>query len=278
MGAKVWCDEDDVQTSVPWDMHSAYIYNQGQIQEAIRGSLELADVVTVSTDSLGETLKKVMKGDPTKLEPLIKCEVVTVPNAFDLETFPKPERPKKEKIILWRGAWVSHVANLDSVRKDIYEIMDANPDWKFVFFGFVPWWYTELKAEYPKGVLPTIQFIPPTNTLWDYYATIADINPSIWVCPLIDNPFNNGRSNNAWADACWTNARVVAPRFAKEWHKPNVTLYDESLTFKGALQQEINKVNAGEVADPAGWDFVQHNLPLKLVNEERIKIVKHLIG
>ena len=37
-------------------------------------------------------------------------------------------------------------------------------------------------------------------------------------------------------------------------------------------------MSAGEVADPAGWDFVQHNLPLKLVNEEHIKIVKKLIG
>lgn len=260
-------------------MHSAYLYNQQGVQEAIRGTLELADVITVSTDYLGETLKKLMRGDPTKLEPLVKAEIITVPNAFDLDTFPKPDnKQKKEKIIMWRGAWVSHVANLDSVRKDIYEIMDANGDWKFVFFGFVPWWYTELKAEYPKGNLPTINYAPPTNTLWDYYATIQNMNPSIWVCPLIENPFNLARSNNAWADACWTDAKIIAPRFAKEWHQPNVTLYDESLTFKGALQQEIKKVNAGEVADPAGWQKVSGELNLKLINEKRIEIVKRLIG
>ena len=274
MGCKVWVDEDDLQTDVPFDMHSAYMYMTEGVQSVIRGCLAMSDVVTVSTGYLGEEMKK-----------LTKAEVITVPNAFDTATFPKPEPRSKEKVIFWRGAAPSHQANLESVRKDIYEVMEANPAWTMVFMGIQPWWYGELKKEFPKGNLPNIRYQPHTNTLFDYYEIIRQINPAIWIVPLVDNPFNRSRSNNAWADASWIGAKCIVPSF-DEWKRPgaigNFSTVLPDLGFKALLEGEImdfeNPHPVHEDYPQRGWNFIEKNLLLPDVNKQRLEIVKKLIG
>jgi hypothetical protein len=270
MGCKIWVDEDDLQTNVPWDMDSAYLYNTDEVQKTIRGCLQMADVVTVSTDYLGEEMKKLIKG-----------KVVTIPNAFDLESFPKPDPKPKEKIILWRGAMPSHRANIMSVRKELYEVMKANPDWKLVFIGAQPWWYLVFKDEFPE-VLPNIGYVRHTGSLFDYYATIADINPAIWIVPLIDNPFNRSRSNNAWVDASWIGAHTIAPE-SPEWLRPGVWDYEfgnpqEFKSILGTLMFEYFGEHTSPIKNDESWPYIQENLLLPNVNQKRLEIVKKLIG
>jgi hypothetical protein len=272
MGSKIWIDEDDLQTDVPWDMPSAYLFNTKEMQDTIRGCLQLADVVTVASDYLGE-----------KLKDFTKSEIVTVPNAFDLETFPKPEPKPKKKLIIWRGAAPSHLANLMSVRKELFDVMCANPEWKLLFFGMMPWWYNAFKDEFPIK-LQNVGYAAHTPTLFDYYETLKQMNPAIWICPLVDNDFNRCRSNNAWMDASWIGAQVLAPIFNQEieqaWSLPGlIRNYDaENPKGFGPMLQALMKENKGEEYASKSWDYITKNLLLPKINEKRLEIVKRLIG
>lgn len=266
MGAKIWVDEDDLQTNVPWDMNSSYLYMTDDIQNAIRGCLNLADMVTASTEYLTKELQKLTKAP---------CE--TIPNAFDLDTFPRPAPKPKEKMIMWRGAAPSHQANLFSVRQPLYEVMKANPDWKLVFFGINPWWYNSeaFKNEFPD-VLENIGYARHTNTLFDYYRTLEEINPAIWICPLIDNPFNRSRSNNGWADAMWVGAQCVANDF-DEWKQPGCITH--SFNIKQGLETAMKNFTDNKLEHvEEGWNKITKTLSLPRVNEKRLEIVKRLIG
>ena len=263
MGAKIWVDEDDLQTDVPWSFNSAYTYNTEQIQNTIRGILGLADVVTVSVDFLGEKLKE-----------FAHCPVYTVPNAFDLETFPKPILPPKEKVILWRGSAACHQADLISVRHEIYQVLKENPDWKMYFLGLYPWWYDELKDEFPDGMPKNAFFVRHTPTMFDYMEAIKHLNPAIWIVPLVDNNFTRSKSNLAWLEASWVGASVMAEHM-DEFIKPGII--PRGKDWKTGLTDMIEFVE-NENSSLLSWNYIEENLLLSKVNEKRIEILKGLIG
>lgn len=256
MGAKVWIDEDDLQTNVPASHNAFYSYMIEPTQNTIRTCLKMADVVTVTTDYLGEQLKQ-----------FTKAKIVTVPNAFDLDTFPKPELNPKGKTILWRGSAPAHLSDLLMVRHELWGTMKDNPDWTLYFLGIYPWWYEELDG--CPGVLPNMRYVPHTPTLYEYMALLTQLNPAIWIVPLFDNPFARSRSNLAWLESSWVGAKTVAMGW-DEWKKPGI-----GYNLKEAIGNHGLKNNLDA---QRGWDYIQENLLLPKVNEKRLELIRELIG
>jgi len=256
MGAKIWVDEDDLQTNVPPSHNAFYSYMIEPTQNTIRACLEMADVVTVTTNYLGDQLRQ-----------FTKAKIVNVPNALDLETFTKPDLKPKGKTILWRGSAPAHLSDLLMVRKELYETMLANPDWTLYFLGIYPWWYEEMD-DY-NGVLPNMKYVPHTPTLYEYMHTLCQINPAIWIVPLKDNPFARSRSNLAWLEASWVGAKTIGMPWY-EWTQPGVGT-DLNLAIQNhGLQNNLDVQKS--------WDCIQENYLLPKVNQKRLELIRELIG
>jgi hypothetical protein len=229
--------------------------------------LEMADIVTVTTDFLRERLQK-----------QTKAEVKVIPNAWDFELLPYPELPEKKNVILWRGT-ASHQADLYCVRHELYEICKENPDWQMVFLGFLPWWYQEDKKEFPEGWLPNMTPVYLDGDIFQFFDILKQINPKIVVIPLNDNDFNRSKSNIAWMESVWVGAECVAPDF-DEWVRPGIiNTARENDLVKLDMKSNLNSVIKGLYlrVKELPKHFIWNNLALSQVNEKRIEILDKLI-
>jgi len=173
-GVKIVYDVDDRFDAIPAENPAAAIYVEQKVADVWR-ILELADLVTVSTNNLRDYIKGHV-GD--------KVRVITnmVPAAIIPNRVPPP---KDFTRILWAGS-PTHKRDLALIEPALSRILcRGNGKVRFTCFG-------ERSPEgLPTDCVDMIGFVP----FEDYLPKLADVGAHFGLAPLEDNAFNRGKSD-----------------------------------------------------------------------------------
>lgn len=173
-GVKLVVDVDDwlkVDKSSPF-IAEHKVTNAPEIREV---SIEIADMVTCTTDYLADKIKPFNKN------------VVVLPNSMDLEKWDLPKlKNTSDKIrIGWAGS-VTHMEDLKLIIKPLKKIMDEFPQVQLIFCG-----ETRI-ADYFKGY-PVECVLGVEFDVWP--TRLHGLRLDIGLAPLKDTPFNRCKSN-----------------------------------------------------------------------------------
>jgi len=176
-GLKRWVDHDDMLWGVNSDSPAWEHYKDKEVQEYIKQFIVEADVVTVSTPRLKEELRK-----------LTGVDAVVVRNAV----VQKNDIPYKNyKKILWRGS-ETHRMDLLLEREELVNLLQANPEYKIIFFGMQPWFITPYIDNWIHAGF---------TDLTTYFEMMKRIEASFAYIPLGDTTFNHCKSDIAALEA-----------------------------------------------------------------------------
>ena len=174
MGKKVVYEADDAFDMLePW--HPQYAsWTSEKIDQSIQ-MMKLADMVTVSTPWLAEHFRKYNRN------------IQVIPNLIDLVVWPAAAHAEKRDSfrVVWAGS-SSHKGDLDLVIPALETFARLNPTVKLVFFGQEPYGINvpEDQIEYHEAV-----------DFENYSQKLASLDADVAIAPLVDCPFNRGKSN-----------------------------------------------------------------------------------
>jgi glycosyltransferase involved in cell wall biosynthesis len=254
-------DLDDNLLEVPEGNPAHHYYCNKETLAMSKEIYKAADVITVTTPALRNSL----------LEYNSNIEIIE--NAYDPVVFKPTEIDwtKRNKIVLWRGGG-THAIDLNTVLPQLAQITKERPDWTFVFFGGKD----EFNDYVLKPLLGTknVVFIKSQSML-KYAENMQQLKPSIMIVPLLQNNFNEAKSNIAWIEGNASGAVVVAPNMG-EWNRPGILTYDHPRAFKTQLEYLMDNFNK----TPGLWkesnEYIQNNLLLDKINQKRIKLLNDL--
>jgi len=258
----LWLDYDDDLTCVPVSNPAYRLYGNAGVQEAIKQMLNMASIITVST----EALKK-------KYATLTPRPIVVIPNAFDDHLLPMRENTLENVggQVFWRGS-PTHMDDLYDVKEQFEEIFNAVTGWSFVFLGFCPGFMIDIieksgnKLEHEPACDPMV-----------YFYKLKTSKPRIMLVPLKDCEFNRSKSNCAWLETAWAGGITVAPNWS-EWKMPGVINYDSAKDF-GKVVLDAMKLTDDQVIEKSNnsWKHVMSNYRLSIVNRKRKEVIQGLI-
>ena len=221
-GCRVWCDYIDNLLNVPPSnpVFKAYM-EKDRVRANMKTILSQADVVTATVPTLADIYKDVMGKDAV---------VRVLPESCLWPQCPVP----RKRCISWRGLG-SHNADLESVLPQLHEIsrMPQYSKWDWLFIGEPSW---RIYETIPPDRLISVPFQSPQffmNT-WGTYG------PFIHIVPLLDNPFNRGKTPLVWLEATAIGAMVIA-RNLPEWRDcKGIHLYDTPEGFGMLLRAAMD--------------------------------------
>lgn len=251
-GLPVWIDLDDDVFLLPDSNPNHYISKANNLLHYTSACLGQADLVTVTTETLAQSLKK------------FSGNIRVIPNAFDDPLLLKHKRkavwPRKP-IVVWRGS-NTHDADVSRVARSFSAHAKHHPEWTWVFMGHKPWMLT---PDMPDGSFAHIGW---QNNLLAYFHCLNKIQPSVVIVPLEDHAFNRSKSNIAWIEASFANAVTLAPDW-EEWRQPGVCRYSDPEEFAVKLDDIMGHVEDLEFAAARSWKYIEENLFLTRVNSLR---------
>lgn len=263
MGKPVWVDYDDDLLSVPTDNPTFVIYGRIDIQKNVAEIVQMADAVTVSTQSLADNWTS--RG-------LIK-DYSIIENALDINQFPwatEGPTPERTNTVMWRGS-PSHFRDVLSVTPDLTTTINDSKNWTFEFMGDRLWFLTD-RCDPTKT-----RFAAPTGIV-DYFKHIYAAAPRIFIAPLIDTGFNRAKSNIAWLEATFAGAVCIAPNLP-EWTRCGVINYGRDLmSFKTALESTMNMVDEERSSLwKQSWETILEKYNLDTQNQKREAVIASLV-
>lgn len=140
-----------------------------------RWTLRQADVVTTTTDHLKERLEE------------HNDLVAVIPNALNLEDFPKLSLPHKGTRIVWSGG-SSHFEDLWMVKPALTQLLETYPDVELHLAGQT---FKAITKDMPKGQVFTHPWVHPTG----HGFRLATLGCDIGIAPVVDNRFNHAKSS-----------------------------------------------------------------------------------
>lgn len=250
IGTKVWIDYDDLDTE-PFPLaHPANAeMSSPQVQESLRWLMENADVVTVSTAFLASRLSEY-------------CDAIVIPNAWDGDIFPFSDLTR-EKVISWRGGPANgHNQDLEQALKEIRELVELLPDWRWIFFGQPHWQVENIIPQERLAIVPQMPFL-------EYMSNLIRCKPSVHIVPLADNNFNRAKSNCSWIEASIAGAVTVAQNWL-EFERPGISTY-----VNGDMSESVMRaIKMSMPIDSRAW--INANISIRAINEKRFGILKDL--
>ena len=262
-GIPVWADYDDYLLGVPTWNPTYRLYADPENRESLQDIIATADVCSYST---GKLLKLMAPPDDKK------SWVIQNGVAKDIEwknrnsdSIVRSNGPS----VLWRGS-ETHQKDLLSFAAQIVETANQNPDWKFDFMGYNPWFISDY--------IPYTQFLG-SFTLRSYWKKIASCGAGLIIVPLFDDDFNRAKSNIAALEASWlTGANVICPDW-DEWHIDGWMRYKNPEEFRSllsiALQRGYDEGLAEQSEESIKAKYTNIN-GLSPQNEIRVEILKTL--
>jgi glycosyltransferase involved in cell wall biosynthesis len=246
MNKPLWVDYDDNLLGLNPENPVFDVYSSPEVKNNIIRVLQLADVVSVTTEALKETFS------------IFNDNIHVVPNAFNDMIF--REKPKKrKKMILWRGT-NSHILDVMTFGKAIDTATEDFPDWRFNYMGYDP---DFLK---PHGYIKEADIIL-------YHKAICAMSPSLMQIPLHDDPFNHCKSNIACIEGTFAGAICLCPLW---WKIPGTMEYKDAeqyyVSLRAVMKGEIDIEKQNQIT----WEYITDNLLLSKVNELRIKLIESL--
>ena len=240
-GKKVVYEIDDAFDCLePW--HPQYAsYGQPARIEAVKAMLAQADAVQVSTPWLAARYADVAK------------RIHVVPNMVELAAWPRADRLRRDGRwkVLWAGS-PSHSGDLDVVIPALGAFARAHRDVVITFFG-----QAVKDDRIPADQVETIDWCE----LEEYPFTLAKVDADIAIAPLVDVPFNRGKSNlrilQYWATGYPTIASEVGS------YKESITPGSDGLfardteSWLGALEMTYKNEPVCKKLTNAGFESVK---------------------
>lgn len=251
----VWIEWDDHCLDIPSDHFVRFEYEAQK--EHLKEFFKDADYVSFMTEE-----------GKNHLSPFCTNPGEVIPMAFhdDHLLNRKPPTEERKKVVFWRGSRTHH-KSLFYFKDAIIEVANKHKSWTFRFQGDNPWWitdhipnwYTEMFFREP---IPFLDFL-------------NELNPSIVMAPLVDNPFTRCRSNLAWMEGSWGGAHTIAPDW-EHWKRMGVHNYINNDTASFALRlDDLMSKKLRPTRD--AWEYIENHLVLSVVNKQRAKIIKGLL-
>lgn len=253
-GIPVWVDYDDLLVDVPSDNPTHNYYSSSEVKQSIVNSIRLADAVSCSTKALTEEL---MKANPM---------AETIPNAFNNLLFSREKSVKKEKLVVWRGS-DTHTRDLLEVADQIVGVALKNPEWKWAFIGWEPWFITE---RLPSNSYKVLKY---PNAI-DFMIGLRQLNPSILIVPLSDNRFNRSKSKIACIEGAWAGAITVSPEWLDDCFSSFP--YEGVNNFYNSLNAALNYDDKEGYRIQSEWGSIVEDRLLTEVNEKRMSLLKRI--
>ena len=173
-GVKIIYDVDDKFDAIPPENPAAAVYVE-QKQADVWRIIELADMVTVSTQNLADHIRP---RNPN---------VRVVANEIVASLWPRAAaKPSAFTRILWAGS-PTHKRDLDIVAPALLKILsDGQGKVRFTCFGDQPPAALESVSKY-VDLMPFVSIV-------DYGDALAGVGAHIAIAPLEKNPFNDAKS------------------------------------------------------------------------------------
>lgn len=250
MGVSVVIDFDDNLFAVTQDNPTHQFYQDMRLN--ILKSLRISDEIWVTTEAVKVAYEKFKPGG-----------VVVIPNSHN-DYLLKNKRPfnPHTKHVMWRGGQ-THEADVYSVADELIKVVNEHKDWTFNFFGHA---FTYLEQRCQQNYIRT-----PMMTTMQYFKALEDYNPNIFICPLVDNEFNRGKSNIAWIEATYGGAAFFGnkalPEFNNEW------IGD----INNFLSEQLSHWNDLKYMNDRSWQLITDTLLLSKVNQLRHNRILELI-
>ena len=246
LGLKVWVDFDDNLLNVSPENKNFVFYSKQDTKKTIMQILVEADAVSVTTLSLKQNFEYIRK------------DIWVIPNAFNDKI--KRSVKKREKTVFWRGT-DSHIFNLMSHGDQINSLIENNPDYKFLFMGYYPW-FIHAKKEYtdPQDILL-------------YFEKIQELAPSVVHVPINSDPFNCCRSPIAFIEASFAGAITVCPHW---WDVHGALKYKDAQEYHDNIQSVLKGDVDVEKYSRMSWEYVEDCLMLSKVNQKRKLLLESL--
>lgn len=250
-----WLDYDDDLFCIPFSNRAFNTYASPKIKSNITKMIEKADILTVSTEQIKETLKKYNEN------------IFVAHNAMSWSFLSDPYEKKKTKIIAWRGS-NTHDEDLLVFLPYLKKIASEYQDWRFIFIGEAFFGINEL----PKNRTMKIDAM----TIPEYFGFLNDINPEIAIVPLIDNKFNRSKSNIAYQEFGYSQAAVLAPDW-QEWRHYGCTNYSSPEDFYEKLKHLIEHPKLRAINGQIAMNNVLGNMSIREANEPRRQVISKLL-
>lgn len=144
---------------------------QPEVHERFVSCIELADLVTVSTEPLGEQMRK------------YNDNVRVIPNHIDVNALylDRQHTPDDRVTLGWAGG-MSHLGDWSTVIDPLTAVLDRFPE---IDLHFVGWDFSPMLRRKAR-------YTPWQSNVWDYYKSL---DFDIGVAPLADTPFNESKSH-----------------------------------------------------------------------------------
>ena len=176
-GVRIVYDLDDNLSAIPDDNQAKTVYGTPEKQAEIRAMIELADLVTVSTEPLG---RLILAAHPGK-------RVVVLPNMVTANVAPRRNPPNPAFVrIVWAGS-ATHRHDLAIVAPAIRELLrERAGKVRFTLFG-------ERVPDVLADCYEWIDLKKPVDFV-DYHDELAAVAADFGIIPLEKNVFNESKS------------------------------------------------------------------------------------
>lgn len=248
MGIKVICEYDDDLLNVPFHNNAAVTLTEQRAN--IKIALSLADEVWVTTPSIKKEYR------------FYNRNIHVIPNSHNDYLYPiknKKQFNKTTKIASYRGG-ASHEADMYQNINDIVDTINNNHDWIFRFQGS-RFKHIEERTE------ANHEYTDP-STLMQFYKLYHELNANIAFFPLIDNTFNNGKSNISFLEATYSGSAFMGNRNLSEFNLPFIIPIQNG--FKDEFIKAKDDFYRLEILNNDSWEWILENRLLSNINKLRI--------
>jgi hypothetical protein len=249
MGIKVICEYDDDLLNVPFHNNAAVTLSEQRAN--IKKALSIADEVWVTTNSIKKEYK------------FFNRNIRVIPNAHNDYLYPiKNKKPfnKDTKIAAYRGG-ASHEDDVYQNINSIVETINENTDWEFRFQGS--------RFKFIENRTNDNHTYTDPFTIMQFYKSYHELNPNIAFFPLLNNVFNNGKSNISFLEATYAGSAFMGNRDLSEFNLPFI------ISIQNGFKEEFNKAKDDfyrlEILNNDAWDWILENRLLSKINELRIE-------
>jgi hypothetical protein len=251
LGIPVIWDVDDDLLNLPLQHPSFPYYNQKSVQDRIKEAFNLADLIITSTESLRESIFK-----------LVGPKVEVINNAID-ERFLKFKH-NTEPNVTWRGG-ETHDLDLRSVSLSLIEVVNKY-ELPLKIWGWYPWFL--------MGQVSKIEYRGPEDFI-TYFLNFRDSDAYISIVPLVNHQFNRSKSNIAWLEATMAGAACLASGLP-EFNNFGVRTFDNQSSFKNELTLLVTQPELVREAYLNSFECISNNYTLQKTNKQRIQIMRGL--
>lgn len=241
-GVQIILDYDDDLFNV--DMFNPTYQMYQSYQQSIIECIKMANELWVSTESIKDSYKH--------------FNTHVVPNSHNDYNHPIEEKLpfKPNKKVLYRGG-MSHRADVYQYSEMLVNVINTNLSFSFLFMGDRYEWLEQRTGDN--------HHIIGGMSISQYYNFVYNENPSIFIFPLCDTPFNRGKSNICYLESLYVGAAFFGVTALPEFNKPGASdlkMLPEAI--KGEHWKYLKEQNE------IGWQYVLDNLLLSNVNKMRI--------